>query len=258
VVGKAGFREYGAAHTNWDAPMQSRILQTLIALCAFTVLIALGVWQMERRAWKNDLIARLEAALSTPPANFNPPKRDGDETHEFTLVRLKGEFLNTGTVKVLTPTPDAARTRTQEGFGYLIFTPLKSRSGIVFVNRGFVPQSLGGSPPPVPEGETEVTGLVRLAALPGWLTPPPEPAKRLFFAADIPAMAAAAGLKSGETVAGEYIEAVPAPGGAGWPLPRDPRTLLASIPNRHLEYAFTWFALAAAFAGVSGIAMSRA
>jgi surfeit locus 1 family protein len=238
--------------------MQSRIFQTLIALCAFSVLIALGVWQMERRAWKNNLIARLEAALSAPPANYNPPKPDGAEVREFMLVRLKGEFLSAHTVKVLTPTPDAARMRTREGFGYQIFTPLKSGSGIVFVNRGFVPQSLGGAPPPAPEGDTEVTGLVRPATPPGWLTPPPEPAKRLFFAADIPAMAAAVGLKSGETVTGEYIEAVPAPGAAGWPLPRDPRALLASIPNRHLEYAFTWFALAAAFGAVFGVAIRRA
>jgi surfeit locus 1 family protein len=238
--------------------MRSRIFQTLIALAAFSVLIALGVWQMERRAWKNGLIARFEAALSGPPAIYNPEKPAGAEAREFMLVRATGEFLDTRTVKVLIPTPDTARMRTQEGFGYLIFTPLKSRNGIVFVNRGFVPQSLAGSQTPLPEGETEVTGIVRLPAPPGWATPEPEPAKRLFFAADIPAMAAAAGLRSGETIVSEYIEAVPVAGAAGWPLPRDPHILLASIPNRHLEYALTWFALAAAFAGVFGVAASRA
>jgi surfeit locus 1 family protein len=238
--------------------MQSRLFQTLIALSAFSVLIALGVWQMERRAWKNDLIARFEAALSAPPGNYNPAKPASAEAREFMLVRVRGELLNARTVKVLIPTPGAARMQTREGYGYLLFTPLKSNSGIVFVNRGFVPQSLADSPPAVSEGETEITGIVRLPVPPGWLTPQPEPAKRLFFAADIPAMAAAAGLKSAETIDGEYIEAVPGPGAAGWPLPRDPRTLLASIPNRHLEYALTWFALAAAFAGIFGVAIKRA
>jgi surfeit locus 1 family protein len=237
--------------------MRSRILQILIAFTAFSVLIALGVWQMERRAWKNGLISRLEAGLSAPPANYNPAKPEGAEAREFMLVRATGEFLNARTVKVLIPTPETARSRTQEGFGYQIFTPLKSSRGIVFVNRGFVPQSLASSEIPLPEGETEITGLVRLPAPPGWFTPQPEPAKRLFFAADIPAMTAAAGLPSGQTVVSEYIEAVPSPGAAGWPLPRDPRVLLASIPNRHLEYALTWFALAAAFAGVFGAAIRR-
>jgi len=236
----------------------NRIILGILALCAFSVLIALGVWQMQRRAWKNGLIAHFEAALSAPPADYDPVKPAGAGAREFMLVRVKGEFLNAATVKVLTATPEAVRMRTQEGFGYLIFTPLKSGNSIVFVNRGFVPQSLAASQTLRPEGETEVTGIVRLAARPGWFTPQPEPAKRLFFAADIPAMAAAANLNGGEAIANEYIEAVPDAGAAGWPLPRDPHELLASIPNSHLQYAITWFALAAAFAGVFGAVIRRA
>jgi surfeit locus 1 family protein len=255
--------------------MRNRTFQILAALSAFSVLIALGVWQMERRAWKNELIKHLEEALSSPPIAYSPAKSVHPATEKFMfgdrLVRLEGEFLNAHTVRILTPTPDTARMRTREGFGYLIFTPLKLGGPIftgpvrpnyvhfdrfVFVNRGFVPQSLADSTP-VPKGKTEITGLLRLRAPPGWFTPPPEPAKRLFFAADIPAMAAAAGLPSGHTIESEYIEAVPAPGAAEWPLPRDPRVLLASIPNRHLEYALTWFALAAAFAVIAGAAIRR-
>src|SRR5215468_7522370 len=81
-VGKTGFREYGltAMHINMITnSMRSRFFPTLVALAAFSVLIALGVWQMERRAWKNDLIARLEAALSAPPANYNPARPAGAE-----------------------------------------------------------------------------------------------------------------------------------------------------------------------------------
>jgi surfeit locus 1 family protein len=258
LVSKTGKGQKTADCNSPGSQMRNRIVPTLAALGAFVALIALGVWQMERRAWKNDLIARLEAALSEPPATYNPAKPAGAEAHEFKLVRVRGEFLNTRTVKVLTPAPETARMRTQEGFGYLIYSPLKFSGGIVFVNRGFVPQSLGDSPVLFSQAEIEVTGIVRLPAPPGWLTPPPEPAKRLFFAADLPAMAAAAGLNNKETIVHEYIEATPVPGAAAWPLPRDPRVLLASIPNRHLEYALTWFALAAAFAGFFIIAIRRA
>ncbi len=65
-------------------------------------------------------------------------------------------------------------------------------------------------------------------------------------------MGQAAGLAP-ETVTGEYIEAEPSPLEAEWPRPRDPRKLLAAIPNRHLEYALTWFGLAAALAGVYAV-----
>jgi surfeit locus 1 family protein len=70
-------------------------------------------------------------------------------------------------------------------------------------------------------------------------------------------MAATAGVTSNQTIVSEYIEATPVPGTATWPMPRDPRLLLASIPNRHLEYALTWFGLAAAFAGFFVIAIRR-
>jgi surfeit locus 1 family protein len=223
-------------------PARNRISLAILALCAFSILIALGVWQLERRSWKNSLIARFEAGLSETPSAYRP------NADEFSHIRVKGEFLNADTMKLLTPAPEAARGKTLEGFGYQLFTPLKYAGGIVFVNRGFVPQSLANTP--APAGGADITGIVRLAGTPSWFTPPPELDKRVFFDADIPAMAAAAKFKTGEAVTSAYIQAAPVFSAAQWPQPRDPRELLASIPNRHLEYVFTWFGLAAALAGV--------
>ena len=87
--------------------------------------------------------------------------------------------------------------------------------------------------------------------------PGPDFAKRLFFSADIPEMANAVALSGPGTVTGEYIEAEPSPQASEWPRARDPHELLAAIPNRHLEYALTWFGLAAALAGVYGFFITR-
>jgi surfeit locus 1 family protein len=228
---------------------QSRITITIFALFGFGTLIALGVWQFERRSFKNDLIARFEAGLSRAPSTYQL------NAGEFSHVRVRGEFQNPDTIKLLTPAPEAARAKTREGFGYQLFTPLKFAGGIIFVNRGFVPQSLADTP--APAGVNDVTGIVRLPGTPNSFTPPPEPGNRLFFVPDIPDMAAAAGLKRGEAVTSEYIQAEPSPSAAQWPQPRDPRELLASIPNRHLEYVFTWFGLAAALAGIYTAYMLR-
>ena len=57
-----------------QATGKSRIVLTLFALAAFGILIALGVWQLQRRDWKNDLIARFEQALSKPPIPYEPPR----------------------------------------------------------------------------------------------------------------------------------------------------------------------------------------
>jgi len=239
------------------ARRKSRVVLTILALAAFGVLIALGVWQLHRRDWKNDLIQRFEEALAKPPVAYEPPQPNANEqSREFTRVTATGTFEDAKTVKMLVPAPEAVRAKTGDGFGYLFFTPLKLGNGVVFVNRGFVPQSLAGGTSVTP-GKAAVTGNLRLSAAPSWFMPAPDLAKRLFFSADLPAMAEAAGLSGAGTVVGEYIEAEPSPQAGEWPNPRDPHELLSIIPNRHLEYALTWFGLAAALAGVYGFFIVR-
>ncbi len=239
------------------ARIKGRLTLTLLALSAFSFLIALCVWQLERREWKNDLIARFEEALSRPAATYEPPARNaGEQAREFQRVTATGAFLDGQTAKMLVPAPEAGRAQTGDGFGYLLFTPFKTGDTIVLVNRGFAPRSVADSEE-VPGGGANVTGILRLAGKPGWFTPSPDFAKRLFYSADIPAMAKAAGLGVDGTVVSEYIEAEPMPRAGGWPKPRDPRELLAAIPNNHLEYALTWFGLAAALAIVYRFLIAR-
>ncbi len=240
-----------------QAARKSPIVPTLFALAAFGILIALGVWQLQRRDWKNDLIARFEQALAKPPIAYEPPQPNANEQHrEFTRVAATGAFEEAKTVKMLVPTPEDSRARTQDGFGYLLFTPLRIGNAAVFVNRGFAPQSLENAAEGL-AGQATVTGILRVSQASNWITPAPDFAKRLFFSADILEMAKAAGLAAPGTVTGEYIEAEPSPQAGEWPKPRDPHELLASIPNRHLEYALTWFGLAAALAGVYGFFIAR-
>ena len=232
--------------------LRGRIVLTLFALGAFGILIALGMWQLQRRDWKNDLITRFEQALSEPPIPYEPPRPNADErSREFTRVKASGAVDEAKTVKILVPVPEEARAQTQDGFGYLLLQPLTLNNAIVFVNRGFVPRSVADRGD-IKGGEATVTGILRLSEKPGWLLPAPDLTKRLFFSADIPQMANAAGLSGPRTVTSEYIEAEPSPQASEWPMARNPHELLAAIPNRHLEYALTWFGLAAALAGVYG------
>ncbi len=236
---------------------RGRLSFAVAALIAFGILIALGVWQLERRAWKNSLIARFEAALSQPPVTYDPSQPAGAGAREFMHVVARGEFLNVPPAKMLIPTPEAARAHTREGFGYLIFAPFRTGKTVIFVNRGFVPQNLAGDPSLSGKGPPEVAGIIRLSERPNWFIPAPDPARKLFFAADIGAMASAAGLTGSEIETAEYIQAEPSKAEVQWPLPRDPHELVASIPNRHLEYALTWFGLALTLAAMSGVYILR-
>ncbi|MCO5610805.1 hypothetical protein L7F22_065046 [Adiantum nelumboides] len=95
---------------------------------------------------------------------------------------------------------------------------------------------------------TNVIGVVRGSENPNMFVPPNEPAKGQWFFVDVPAMVAAAGLPE-NTI---YVEALQEKSvdfkGKQYPLPKDPESLIRSsvMPQDHLSYAFTWFALSAA------------
>ncbi|MFV0645764.1 MAG: SURF1 family protein [Sphingomonadaceae bacterium] len=46
------------------------IIPTLIVLVAIGAMVALGVWQLQRSAWKNNLIAHYQSAASAQPVPF--------------------------------------------------------------------------------------------------------------------------------------------------------------------------------------------
>jgi len=224
----------------------------LATLVALGLLVALGVWQLERLAWKNELVARISARTEAPPvaapAEADWPRLDFD-AWGYRRVNLTGTFAHQNEVRVYVALSDARGPLS--GPGYFLLTPLVRPDGsAVIVNRGFVPEPLGDPvrrPETRVDGPVSVTGLLRGPEDRNLFTPADDPAKRLFFARDPKAIAAGLGLAR---VAPFTIDAdaTPNPGG----LPQGGETRL-TFPNRHLEYALTWFGLAAALAGVFAV-----
>ena len=228
-------------------PVLAPGLATLIALA---ILLALGLWQLERKVWKENLITHIEMRAHGEPGEIVPEARWPEwrpADDEFRRVRLKGTFLHDKEVAVH-GLMSAQRGSPVQGF--YIFTPLRLASGaIVMVNRGFVPAELrdparrGESPP---TGEAAVTGLVRAPETRGWFIPENRPEREDWFTRDLAAMARVHGL---ERVAPFWIDLDPVPAASGWP--RSGQTRLA-IPNNHLGYALTWFGIALTLVAVFG------
>jgi surfeit locus 1 family protein len=130
--------------------------------------------------------------------------------------------------------------------GWKVITPLQTASGdIVLVDRGFVPEPLklpAARQRGQIEGVAELTGLVRTSQPRGRFTPPDDPAANRWFSRDIPGLVASLPPELGAKAAPFIVEAEAAPVPGDWP--RAGVTML-KISNRHLEYALTWFALAA-------------
>jgi len=222
------------------------------ALLAFAVLVALGTWQIQRKAWKEGLIAALTERLAAPPQALPAAKtwpsldRASDE---YRRVKFDAEFDHAH--EALVYGAASAFRPDVSGPGYWVFTPARFIDGsVVIVNRGFVPEGrqdpksrAAGEIP----GKVEIVGAMRWGDR-SWFAPDDEPAKNLWFARDPAAIAAAKGLGQGpDLVAPFYVEeeAPMPPGGLPQPGP-----IVVKLPDNHLQYAVTWYGLALVLAVV--------
>ncbi len=222
--------------------LASRILLGLALLCVFCALIGLGTWQVQRRAWKLDLIARVNQRVHAPPT---PPPGPADwakvsrAADEYRHVRVTGVFLNDRETLV--------RAVTELGEGFWVMTPLRTTRGFtILINRGFVPPEQADPTTRAKgqiAGETAVAGLLRISEPKGGFLRRNDPLSGKWYSRDVAAIAAA---RRQSDVAPYFIDAdaTPNPGGS----PVGGLTVIA-FPNSHLVYAITWYTLALMLAG---------
>lgn len=231
------------------------VAAAVATLAALAILVSLGAWQLQRKAWKEELIGRIEArAFGEPTAPLPqaewPLWRAAER--EYSRVRLTGTYAHDKEVAVHGL---MAAQRGQPIQGFYIFTPLALKDGAtILVNRGFVPTELrdpASRAPGQPAGESTVTGLERAPESRASFVPANDPARNEWFVRDPAEIAAARGLAG---VAPFYLDADATPNPGGWP--RGGQTRL-SQPNDHLQYALTWFGLALTLLGVVAAALWR-
>jgi cytochrome oxidase assembly protein ShyY1 len=226
------------------ARRRSLLVPTATTAIILAVLLSLGVWQLERRVDKLALIAALDERLAAAPAALPPAAGWGElnpAKDEFRRVTFSGTIDTRAQAQVFA-TPSPLR-KDVSGTGVWAFAPAKLAGGeTVVVNRGFVADGQDASQA-VPGGPVALTGYLRFPETPTWLTPRADRSKRLWFVRNHPAMAQALGWAEPQRLAPFYIDLegpIP-PGGVPKPGP-----LQVSLKNDHLQYAVTWFLLAAA------------
>ena len=221
----------------------------LPAIVAFLILIGLSTWQVQRKAWKEGLIAELTERLGVPPTAL-PSAKDWPSLDpasvEYSRVTFSAQFDNTA--EALVYGAASAFRPDVTGLGYWVFTPARLTDGsTVIVNRGFIPESK--KDPKTREigqiaGPVTIVGTLRWPEPRHWFTPNDDPAHNLWLSRDLQSIAAAKGLGP---IAPFYVEQEsPVPSGG---IPQ-PGKLVVSLPDNHLQYAITWYGLAAALAGV--------
>jgi len=214
-----------------------RMAVVVAGLALFVGFLALGGWQVQRLAWKTNLIAQVDArvhaaAVPSPgPTQWAGVTRDKDQ---YRRVVVRGRFLHDKETLV--------QAVTDAGGGFWVVTPLVDDRGFtVLINRGFVPA--GRRDPAVRAdgqvgGAQKVTGLLRITEPKGGFLRANDPAGDRWRSRDVAAIAARRGLT---TVAPYFIDADASPNPGGWP--RGGLTVIR-FANSHLVYALTWFGMA--------------
>lgn len=231
-----------AEEARGNAARSPSLWLTVLSLTVFALLIGLGVWQIERRAWKLALIDRVEQRVHAPAQPIPPLAAWPAVTaanDEYRHVSVTGRFLNDRETLV--------QAVTEEGLGYWVLTPLRGDDGtLVLINRGFVPSErrdastrLDGNP----DGQIEVTGLLRMTEPKGGFLRTNVPEHNRWYSRDVAAIAAARSLHD---VAPFFIDADAGSRSGSGPIGG---LTVVRFPNNHLIYALTWFALAFMLAG---------
>lgn len=227
--------------------MHGRLIRPQLALTVglsalgVVLLTGLGIWQIERLGWKLRLIdavnSRVHAAAIAAPGPGAWPALTAD-ADEYRHVAATGRYKPDADVLV--------QAVTERGPGFWVMTPLETDRGFdLLVNRGFVPEdrrSDAASFAP-PKGEISFSGLLRMSEPGGGFLRANDPAHQRWYSRDVAAIAVADGLSS---AAPYFVDAEATPNAGG--LPVGGLTVI-DLPNSHLIYALTWFALAAMLAG---------
>lgn len=214
----------------------ARALFAGMALLMAAGFVALGIWQVERRAWKHALVASVGSRIHTAPVAAPGPAAwpaisgAGDA---YRHVRVTGRFRHDRETLV--------QAVSDLGRGYWVMTPLETPGFTILVNRGFVPPDrrspatrTAGNPP----GTVTLSGLLRVTEPGGGFLRTNDPEGGRWYSRDVAAIAAAQDLGR---AAPYFIDADGAPNAGGYPVGG---LTVIRFPDNHLGYALTWFALA--------------
>jgi surfeit locus 1 family protein len=206
--------------------MRRTLFSLIIGLGGAAILISLGVWQVQRLAWKESIIADIEARIAAPAVAL--PAQPDRIADAYLPVKVDGR-AESGALHVLV-------SQKQVGAGYRVIAPFRTGADrLILADLGFV--AAADKDAVAPAGPAQLTGNLQWPQEVDGFTPAPDRGSNIWFARDVAQMAEALGT---EPVMLVVRDAEPGFEGVS-PLPLD----TAAIPNDHLQYAITWFSLAA-------------
>lgn len=217
--------------------MRRYLFPVILGIVGVAILLNLGFWQVRRLHWKEAMLAEIQARIDGTP---QPLPARVEPSMKYLPVTVEGR--STGQeILVLSGTRES-------GGGYRVIEGFVTDAGRrIMVDRGFIPEDDRHAARPATD--LTVIGNLHFPQEAGSATPAPNLTEGIWFARDVPAMAAQLQTEPVLVVA-RAVE--------GDPQGIEPQPItITGIPNNHLEYAWTWFMLAAVWAGMTAYLISR-
>ncbi len=215
--------------------MRRTLFLLIFSLAGLGVLLWLGTWQVQRLAWKQEILSEIDSRIAAEPVPL--PQQVSEDEDKYLPVTISGD-MEPGEIHVLVSVK-------QVGAGYRIIQSFSTQDRTILVDRGFVPTTAKQTDRLT--GPMEVTGNLHWPDEIDSYTPEADIDSNIWFARDVPNLAAALGAEPILLIARTQTD----PGVT--PLPVD----TAGIPNDHLQYAITWFGLALVWAAMTGYFLWR-
>ena len=197
----------------------------LFVIIFVTIFCALGTWQLYRLQWKLELISEITFGLDSSPIEYsNSIKKN------YQRVSAKGKF-NFDEQIYLYSLNDNGKP------GYDVITPFRTnKNENVLVNRGWIKKELKNNPTINKniEDEQKIIGLLRKIYKPNIFKPDNDLKNNIWFSINLEDLKATSGERFNEFVI--FLE----DNQAKTPIPRK---ISIDVPNNHLKYAITWYAI---------------
>ena len=219
-------------------------------------LISLGLWQVERLAWKEDLLARIAQRVSAQPlvlTSGDDIAKLAGETHDYHPAVISATRSGASVFWFTQIENAPADIAPADRVGYHVLTPVKLADGThILLDEGFIPARFKDQIDAREESEQNL--IQNLPVVIRW------PDERNLFAAENELERGLVYVREAPQIGRHFslvlppviVEAAQTSAAANAPWPRGGQTRI-SLSNRHLEYAFTWFSLAAVLVFISSL-----
>ena len=202
--------------------LKYKFLFSVFIIFFILVFIALGVWQIIRLNWKNNLILEIENSLKNPPVELAQSKKEN-----FLKIKTSGSIDFDKQIYLYNLNESGTP-------GFEVINPITIGDENFLINRGWIPFEKKGTQEINVFDQKNIIGTLKLQGRKNIFKPDNDLDENYWFSLNREDILKFTGKNFSKYII--YLD-------GNYQLPR-PKKITANISNNHQKYAITWFSLA--------------